>query len=154
MFDEPMANSSRLVLPTMTAPAFHRLAVTVLSYCGTKPSRMCEPAVVCTPSVQNRSLMASGTPSSRPASPLARRASEALAISRARSGVSVMKALSARCSSSFLRCASATSTALASFLSSVALSWASVRSVRAAIAYSTTLGTVKKPPAFLSVGSM
>jgi hypothetical protein len=39
-------------------------------------------------------------------------------------------------------------------LSSVALSWASVRSVRAAIAYSTTLGTVKKPPAFLSVGSM
>jgi hypothetical protein len=27
---------------------------------------MCEPAVVCTPSVQNRSLMASGTPSSRP----------------------------------------------------------------------------------------
>ena len=101
MFDEPMANSSRLVLPTITAPAFQRLAVTVLSYGGTKPSRMREAAVVCTPSVQNRSLMASGTPSSRPASPLARRASEALAMSRARSGVSVMKALSARCSSSF-----------------------------------------------------
>ena len=31
---------------------------------------------------------------------------------------------------------------------------ANVRSVRAAIAYSTTLGTVKKPPAFLSVCSM
>src|SRR5712672_926588 len=51
MLDEPMANSSRLVLPTMTAPAFHKLAVTVLSYGGTKPSRMWEPAVVCTPSV-------------------------------------------------------------------------------------------------------
>src|SRR4026207_1329128 len=87
MFDEPMANSSRLVLPTMTAPAFHRFAVTVLSYCGTKPSRMCEPAVVCTPSVQNRSLIASGTPSSRPAWPLARRAPEALAPSRERHAV-------------------------------------------------------------------
>ncbi len=30
----------------------------------------------------------------------------------------------------------------------------SVRSVSCAIAYSTTLGTVKKPPACLSVGSM
>src|SRR5215813_4122697 len=58
MFDEPMANSSRLVLPTMTAPALHRLVVTVLSYWGTKPSRMWLPAVVWTPSVQNRSLMA------------------------------------------------------------------------------------------------
>src|SRR3954469_1194942 len=47
MFDEPMANSSRLVLPTITAPDFQRLAVTVLSYCGTKPFRMFEAAVVC-----------------------------------------------------------------------------------------------------------
>ena len=31
---------------------------------------------------------------------------------------------------------------------------ASVRSVRVAMAYSTTFGTVKKPPAFGSVGSM
>ena len=73
---------------------------------------------------------------------------------RAFSGVSVMKALSARCSSSFARCASATSTALASFFARAAASWAIVRSVRAAMAYSTTLGTVKKPPAFLSVASM
>src|SRR5436190_18012824 len=50
MFEEPMANSSRLVLPTITAPAFHRFAVTVLSYGGTKPFRMLEAAVVCTPS--------------------------------------------------------------------------------------------------------
>ena len=41
---------------------------------------MCEPAVVRTPSVQNRSLTASGMPSSGPASPLAMRASEALAM--------------------------------------------------------------------------
>jgi hypothetical protein len=115
---------------------------------------MCDAAVVCTPSVQNRSFMASGTPSSRPASPRARRESEALAISRALSGVSVMKAFSARCSSSFFRCASATSMALAFFCDSAAVSSAMVRSVRAAIAYSTTLGTVKKPPAFLSAGSI
>ncbi len=149
-----MANSSRLVLPTITAPDFQRFVVTVLSYGGTKPSRMWLPAVVGTPSVQNRSFMASGTPSSRPASPLARRASEAFAIARARSGVSVMKALSARCSSSFFRCASATSAALACFLAIAADSSVSVRSVRAAMPYSTTFGTVKKPPAFLSVGSI
>ena len=71
-------------------------------------------------------------------------------MARAFSGVSVMKALSARCSSSFARWASATSTALASFLARAAPSWTMVRSVRDAMAYSTTLGTVKKPPAFLS----
>ncbi len=43
----------------------------------------------------------------------------------------------------------------AGFLFAIAAeSWASVRSVRAAMAYSTTFGTVKKPPAFLSVGSI
>ena len=36
---------------------------------------------------------------------------------------------------------------------SAALRPARVRSVRAAIVYSTTFGTVKKPPAFLSLGS-
>src|SRR5690606_30961653 len=30
-FDEPMANSSRLSLPSMTAPSFHRLRVTLAS---------------------------------------------------------------------------------------------------------------------------
>src|SRR5580704_8078492 len=34
--DEPMANSSRLVLPNITAPASHRFWVTVDSYGGTK----------------------------------------------------------------------------------------------------------------------
>src|ERR1019366_5769932 len=39
-FDEPMANSSLLVLPSSTAPSRHRWAVTVESYVGTKLSRM------------------------------------------------------------------------------------------------------------------
>src|SRR5277367_5788693 len=55
-----------------------------------------EPAVDRTPLVQKRSLMPKGAPSSGPASPDARRMSEALAISIACSGVSRTKALSAR----------------------------------------------------------
>src|SRR5438128_9368169 len=35
--DEPMANSSMLSLPSMTAPSRQRLDVTVLSYVGLKP---------------------------------------------------------------------------------------------------------------------
>src|SRR5690606_15178954 len=85
--DEPMANSSMFSLPSMTAPSRHRLAVTVDSYGGLNPRSMLEPAVVCTPSVQNRSLMPSGAPSSAPPSPLARRASEARACSSALSAV-------------------------------------------------------------------
>src|SRR3990170_4383332 len=44
-FDEPMANSSLLVLPSSTAPSRQSCAVTVDSYVGTKLSRMCEHAV-------------------------------------------------------------------------------------------------------------
>src|SRR5204862_4519879 len=73
-FDEPMANSSLLSLPSITAPSAQSCDVMVDSYCGSKPLRMLEPAVVTVPLVQNRSLMHSGTPSSRPASPAARRA--------------------------------------------------------------------------------
>src|SRR5215475_2127526 len=40
--EEPMANSSQLSLPSMTAPAFHRLAPTADSYCGLKSSRAFE----------------------------------------------------------------------------------------------------------------
>src|SRR6516225_12274209 len=43
-FDEPMANSSLLSLPSITAPSRHRLAVTVDSYVGTKSSRTWEHA--------------------------------------------------------------------------------------------------------------
>ncbi len=68
-----MANSSRLALPRNTAPSRRRFAVTVLSYGGTKDSSIREPAVVRTPAVQNRSLIASGMPHSGPASQPRRR---------------------------------------------------------------------------------
>src|SRR6185437_3148291 len=79
-FDEPMANSSLLVLPSSTAPSRHRLALTVDSYGGTKLPRILLHAVERTPSVQNMSFTASGIPSSGRALPAARRASAALAI--------------------------------------------------------------------------
>src|SRR6476659_9801514 len=62
--DEPIANSSQLVLPTTTAPAACRRSITVASYGGTKVSRMREDAVVQTPRVQMLSLTAMGTPAS------------------------------------------------------------------------------------------
>src|SRR3569833_3925958 len=52
-FDEPMANSSLLVLPSSTAPSRQSCEVTVDSYVGTKFSRMREHAVVRMPVVQN-----------------------------------------------------------------------------------------------------
>ena len=54
-------------------------------------SRMLLPAVVRTPLVQNRSLIASGRPSSARALPLAMRASDSAAVASARSGVSVRR---------------------------------------------------------------
>ena len=60
-----------LVLPSITAPSANSLPETVDSYCGTKPCNIFEPAVVCTPSVQNKSLMPSGIPVSGRAVPLA-----------------------------------------------------------------------------------
>src|SRR4051812_44447668 len=71
MLDDPIANSSMLVLPRTPAPSRRRLAVTVLSYGGTNGSRMRLPAVVRTPLVQNRSLMPSGRPSRGRSSPAA-----------------------------------------------------------------------------------
>src|SRR5437764_8687837 len=61
-FEEPMANSSWLVLPSSGAPASRRLATTVAVYGGRYPSRIREPAWLGTPSVQNRSLTATATP--------------------------------------------------------------------------------------------
>ena len=43
---EPIANSSQLILPSMTAPSCHRFSVTVDSYGGTNPLRIAEDAVV------------------------------------------------------------------------------------------------------------
>ena len=50
--EEPIANSSMLSLPSMTAPSSHRFWVTVDSYVGVNSPRMPEQAVVRTPLVQ------------------------------------------------------------------------------------------------------
>src|SRR5207237_5396865 len=107
--DEPIANSSLLSLPSMTAPSRHRFEVTVDSYGGTKLSRIFEQAVVRTSLVAKRSLIPSGMPASGPPSPLAIFASTARAMARACSGVSRIKALSARAASIAARCASVNS---------------------------------------------
>ena len=44
--DEPIANSSRLVLPTATAPAARNRSTTVASYGGFHPSRIFDEQVV------------------------------------------------------------------------------------------------------------
>src|SRR6516165_9578163 len=63
-FDEPIANSSWLVLPSNGAPASNSCCTTVAVYGGRYPSRIRDPAWLGTPCVQNRSLTASGTPPS------------------------------------------------------------------------------------------
>src|SRR5205823_12244240 len=62
--DEPIANSSQLVLPTTMAPARSRRATAVASYGGTYDSSIRDPAVVRTPRVQRLSFSATGTPAS------------------------------------------------------------------------------------------
>src|SRR3954466_11110389 len=64
----PMANSSRLVLPTTTAPAAANRVTTVASYGGRQPSRMRDEQVVGMPRVQRLSFSATGTPASGPGS--------------------------------------------------------------------------------------
>src|SRR5205807_4263925 len=66
--EDPMANSSRLVLPTITAPADRSRATTVASYGGRHPSRIRDEQVVGTPLVQMLSLRTTGTPASGPTS--------------------------------------------------------------------------------------
>src|SRR5213076_336893 len=51
-FDEPIANSSLLSFPSITAPSRQSCEVTVDSYGGTKLCKMSLAAVVSTPSVQ------------------------------------------------------------------------------------------------------
>src|SRR5436853_2223821 len=53
--EDPMANSSRFVLPTGMAPAARRRSTTVASYGGRHPSRMRDPHVVGMPRVQRLS---------------------------------------------------------------------------------------------------
>src|SRR2546428_7281792 len=63
--DDPIANSSQFVLPTMTAPAASSLATAVASNGGTNDSRIRDDAVVRTPRGQRTSLIGTGTPASR-----------------------------------------------------------------------------------------
>ena len=91
--DEPIANSSMLVLPTVMAPAAANRVTTVASYGGSQPSRIRDEHVVGTPRVQRLSLRATGTPASGPGSrPSATAASTARAAWRAASSVTWLKA--------------------------------------------------------------
>src|SRR5450755_2258676 len=82
--DEPIANSSMLVLPRMTTPAARSRAVIVASYGGCQPARIAEPHVVGISTVVKTSLSASGTPASGPSGwPAARRSSTARAAASA-----------------------------------------------------------------------
>jgi len=88
--EEPMANSSRFVLPTITAPASLSFCTTVQSTIGMNPSSIFEAALVWMPFVESRSFTATGIPVSGPALPEASARSAAAASSRARSSVNVM----------------------------------------------------------------
>src|ERR1700687_5172449 len=61
-FDEPIANSSMLVLPTSTMPACASLSATNALYGATKFSSIREPQGVRRPSVMITSLWARGMP--------------------------------------------------------------------------------------------
>src|SRR5687768_15435211 len=88
--DDPIANSSRLVLPTMIAPAASSRSTTVALYGGTKPRRIFDDAVVGTPAVHMLSLSAIGTPCNGPVDRPA--ASNWRARSSARSAITVLNA--------------------------------------------------------------
>src|SRR5580700_2609151 len=62
--DDPIANSSQLVLPTHTAPASNSRCTAVPVYGGLKPLSIFDPAVVSIPSTQSTSLSAMGIPHS------------------------------------------------------------------------------------------
>src|SRR5436853_3687882 len=64
--DDPIANSSQVVLPITTAPAASSRVTTVASKGGTYRSSTRDPAVVGTPCVEMLSLSAMGTPCSGP----------------------------------------------------------------------------------------
>src|SRR2546423_5513208 len=68
-FDEPIANSSWFVLASSEAPAAVSFSTTVALYGGRYPASSFDPACEGTPSVQNRSLTASGTPRSGASAP-------------------------------------------------------------------------------------
>ena len=69
-FDEPIANSSILVLPKLTAPASLNFLTTVASYGATKLWSILEPHVVSQSSAQKISFCAIGIPVNTSPSPL------------------------------------------------------------------------------------
>ena len=92
--EDPMANSSMLVLPTMTAPAAFSRSITVASKGGLKSLSMFEPQVVVMPCVQITSLIARGIPvSGETVEPFWKRRSASFACCMARSSVTRVKAL-------------------------------------------------------------
>src|SRR5688572_5315337 len=50
--DDPIANSSRFVLPIITAPASRKRSMTVAVYGATYPSRIFEPQLTCIPATE------------------------------------------------------------------------------------------------------
>src|SRR5947207_13995267 len=66
--DDPMANSSRFVLPIGIPPAATTRSTTVAVYGGFHPSRIFDEHVVGMPRVQRLSFSATGTPASGPGS--------------------------------------------------------------------------------------
>jgi hypothetical protein len=96
-FDDPIANSSQFVLPTITAPAASRRRTTVASYGGMKSSRIRDDAVVNIPRTLMLSLIAIGIPASGPSDSLAlRRSSICCARAMARSASTRLNALRVR----------------------------------------------------------
>ncbi len=95
--DDPMANSSRFVLPTTTAPAALSSSTTVASYGGRQPSRILDEHVVGMARVQRLSFKATGTPARGPTgSPRATAESTSSAAARASSARTRLKAFSSR----------------------------------------------------------
>ena len=102
--DEPMANSSMLVLPSVTMPAALSFSTTVASYGDTKLSSMREPQLVLTPrGAEDVLVRQAADRSADPPLPAARAASATAACARADSAVTVMKALSCGCAASMRR---------------------------------------------------
>src|SRR5688572_17580636 len=141
--EEPMANSSMLVLPSVTMPDALSFSTTVASYGDTKLSSMREPQLVRTPAVQKMSLCARGNPVSGPAEPAASALSAAAAWANADSDITVMKALSFGCATSMRASSDFVSSVTENSLArSFRASSASVRvCISSEIPYSMTLGT-------------
>ena len=116
--DEPIANSSQLVLPRTIAPAASRRSTAVAVKGGTKRSRIREAAVVGTSRVQMLSFTATGTPNSGRSAAVACSASSAAARASTRAGSTCRKAPrpppgASRPSSRAMRASSAWATSVA-----------------------------------------